>query len=733
MKRSESRSWAESRGNASSILHHPRGERRSRADLAAALRAVGLERGDVVYCHVDFAALGPLWNHGLEEEHAAALLAALFEVLGEEGTLLVPSYTFSFCRNEVFDPANTPADAGPWNPSRAFLELVRTRPDAVRSIDPIHSVAGIGPLATSLLAGVPGTCFGADSVHDRLHGIDGKICLIGLPLEEATFRHHVEEMVGVPFRYRKLFTGQIREDGGLRKRGWLYSVRILAGNGYPDGRSLEAEARAADLYRTVPLGTGEVGVIGTRDFFGLAAEALTADPWHTARGPAGDPVTLEDARVGSSSIRVELPASASMHEMIRALWWLRRDIVSDGYDAALRALATQLPMLIHEHATGTECWTWIVPEKWTCHEAYLATEDGRRIFSYADHPLHVVSYSLPFNGVVTREELLEHLHVHPRLEDAIPFEFKYYERDWGLCCSRRQRDALTDARYRVVIRSSFSYGTLKVGEVVVPGISDETIMLCAHLCHPAMVNDDLTGIVVAVDVMRELLRRPRPYYTYRLTIVPETIGSVAYLARHTDLLSRLKGGLFLEMLGRDHPHSLQLSFEGQSQLDRCFNLALQQGDPRGWTGPFRSIIGNDERQYNAPGVRVPMLSLSRVLPASSAEHPYREYHSSLDTPQLVPAGALEESRDLVLRMIETLEADAVVVNRFEGEPFCSRYGLHIDAYRNPEGNRALFDLIFLMDGTRTISEMAVACGIPFDAARNVVDELRAHGLVELRR
>ena len=101
-----------------------------------------------------------------------------------------------------------------------------------------------------------------------------------------------------------------------------------------------------------------------------------------------------------------------MEEIVRGLWMVRRDIVSDGYDAALAALAAQVPMRIHEYPAGTECFTWIVPEKWTCHEAWLETLDGRRLFSYDDHPLHVVSYSLPFDGVVTRDELMRHLHVH---------------------------------------------------------------------------------------------------------------------------------------------------------------------------------------------------------------------------------------------------------------------------------------------------------------------------------
>ena len=173
-----------------------------------------------------------------------------------------------------------------------------------------------------------------------------------------------------------------------------------------------------------------------------------------------------------------------MTEMVDALWRLPRDIVSDGYDAALDALARSVPMTVHEYPTGTECWSWIVPEKWTCHEASLETLDGSRVFSYARPSAARRPYSLPFDGVVSREELFAHLHVHARNPDAIPFIFKYYERDWGLCCTRKTRDALTDERYRVVIRSDFSYATLKVGETIVPGETDECIVLCAHLCHP---------------------------------------------------------------------------------------------------------------------------------------------------------------------------------------------------------------------------------------------------------
>jgi aminopeptidase-like protein len=459
---------------------------------------------------------------------------------------------------------------------------------------------------------------------------------------------------------------------------------------------------------------------------------VARDRWFTAMGPAGDPHAFDVAGPGGPARPAPLSPNASMDEIIAALWKIPRDIVSNGYDAALRALATQVPMTIHEYPSGTECWTWIVPEKWACREAYLETLGGKRIFSYSDHPLHVVSYSLPFEGEVTREELFRHLHVHPKLSDAIPFIFKYYDRDWGLCCTQEQRDALTADRYRVVIRTDVSLGALKVGEIVIPGATDECVVLCAHLCHPGMVNDDLTGVAVAIDVARALLRRERRRFTYRILIVPETIGSVAYLSRHGDLIPKMKGGLFLEMLGKSHPHALQSSLTGQTDVDLCFEAALKERDPDGWVGGFHTVIGNDEKQFNGPGVRVAFLSLSRVLRPGHADYPYREYHSSLDTPAIVSLKNLLESRDLVLRMVEVLEQNWTPRNLFQGEVFCSRYGIFRDWYTDREGHRALFSSMHLVDGTRSVVQLARDANVSFSEAYRVVMELQQHELVELR-
>jgi aminopeptidase-like protein/aminoglycoside N3'-acetyltransferase len=696
-------------------------------DMARALQECGLNDGDTVFFHVSLSELGSA--NCASDDRNAMLLEAMQWAVGNNGTILVPAFSRSFENNETFDVASSPAVHGPWSLSCEFLEYFRTVPEVIRSSDPNWSIAGLGPKANTLLLDLPHASFGKDCLYERLLKIGAKICCIGGKLSATSFLAYTEETSGAKTRYRKLTTGVVREEQHDSRQGWITSVLVYAQDG-DSGDCVEKLLREDRCCRVRAIGTGGIAVLDCQRFYDIVQQQVVRNPWFGA--PISDPA--ETLRVDNNArLEVRLSPNASLEELIEQLWRLPRDIVSDGYDAALRALSTQIPMTIHEYPTGTECWTWLVPEKWTCQEAWLETLDGRRLFSYADNPLHVVSYSLPIDKVVSREELFQHLHIHPELPDAIPFIFKYYERGWGLCCSSDVKKLLSEDRYRVVIRSEFSYGSLKIGEVVVPGKSDKTFVLCSHLCHPAMVNDDLSGVVVGLKAMQQLLKRTDLRYTYRFLILPETIGSIAYLSHHQELIPNMIGGLFLEMLGLNNPHALQLSFRGDTDIDECCTKILAEDDSAGWTGAFRTVVGNDERQFNAPGVRVPMLSLSRVMRDKKGSNPYYpEYHSSLDNPELASSVRLAESCDLILRMIDAIEGSQVPVNLYQGEVFCSRFGINIDAYACPEGNRGLFDVIFQVDGTKSVAQIARACKVSEDSVRTALNELIRQGLVVYR-
>jgi aminopeptidase-like protein len=425
---------------------------------------------------------------------------------------------------------------------------------------------------------------------------------------------------------------------------------------------------------------------------------------------------------------------STMMELINELWFLPRHLISEGYDRALVRLSKEVPLTIHEVPSGTKVWTWTVPEAWSCSEAYLETLNGNRLIDAADHPLHVVSYSLPFEGEISRDELLLHLHVHPHLPEAIPYVFKYYQRDWGLCASQKLRDSLKDNRYRVVIRSEFKPGTLKIGEIVVPGEVDDCFVVAAHLDHPAMVNDDLTGVVAGLEAARQLLAGPKPYFTYRFLFFPETLGSIAYLSQHEDLIPKMHGGLFLEMLGNDAPHALQTSFQKDSPSDHTLVTALRGLEPNVYVGGFRAIIDNDERQFNAPGVRVPMLSLSRVVNPHLPEsrfRPYPEYHSSLDTPEIISSDRLEESVQTTLALLSAFDRNRFIVNHFNGEIFASGYDLWVDYTTDAVGHRRRFEIMDRCDGTRRSADIALELGLSFQDVWTVIEKLLEKKLVSL--
>ncbi|MGL1862000.1 MAG: DUF4910 domain-containing protein [Pseudodesulfovibrio sp.] len=417
-----------------------------------------------------------------------------------------------------------------------------------------------------------------------------------------------------------------------------------------------------------------------------------------------------------------------MKEMIKSNWQLPRDLVSDGYDKALSALAEKVPMTIHEYPTGTECFTWIIPEKWTCNTARLETLDGEILFSYEENPLHVASYSLPFDGIIDRETLFQRLHTRKDLPQAIPFMFHYYKQDWGLCCSHTLKETLTDEKYRVVIDTTFEPGNLKVGEVVVQGKSDDCYIFCAHLCHPGQTNDDMVGVALGVDVFRQLLSGPHPHYTYRLIILPETVGSAAWLSHNQDIIPNMKGGLFLEMLGTSLPHALQRSNIPDSQIDLLCELITREHDKDMWAANFLKVILNDERMFNGPGINVPMLSLSRVRQRDKIhDTPYKEYHTSLDTPDSVNWENLNKSRDLVLAIIESIETNHIPSPRFKGELFCSRYE-KIDYQTMFE---VMQEVVYRLDGKRSIAEIAMESNRTYSEVLNFITVLYEEGLVDL--
>jgi aminoglycoside 3-N-acetyltransferase len=265
----------------------PRPPDYTRGDVVAALRAVGVRAGDVLFTHASVGMLGTP-DVPFDKVAIADLFASAFEeVLGPEGTWILPAYSYSYTAGETFDPASTP----PGNMG-LLTEVLWRRPGVVRSLDPIFSVIAFGARAQEL-AGDAGAedCFGPDSVYARLLAADGAVANVGIGVHGALI-HHIEQQLGVPYRYIKRFAGTTVLDGQARQTEVAYNVRDLdSERNVPYFMRLDHDARADGSAAVARVGRGEVNLLRARRMREHIEQGLSRDPEYLVLGDlAGRPV-----------------------------------------------------------------------------------------------------------------------------------------------------------------------------------------------------------------------------------------------------------------------------------------------------------------------------------------------------------------------------------------------------------------------------------------------------------
>jgi aminopeptidase-like protein len=224
-------------------------------------------------------------------------------------------------------------------------------------------------------------------------------------------------------------------------------------------------------------------------------------------------------------------SASEVYERVRRLYPICRSITGNGLRESLRILSEDVPLDIHEVATGTPVLDWTIPKEWNIRDAYIKGPDGQRLVDFRQSNLHVVNYSVPVAARLTRDELAPHLHTLPEHPDWIPYRTSYYRETWGFCVSQRQVESLPDGPLEVCIDASLEPGHLTYGELYLPGDEPDEVLISAHVCHPSLCNDNLAGVSLAVTLARLLGSIPRRY-SYRFVFAPGTIGAITWLARN---------------------------------------------------------------------------------------------------------------------------------------------------------------------------------------------------------
>ena len=162
-----------------------------------------MQLGDTILVHSSFKSFGRI------DGGPQTVIDAILNTISSEGTLIVPTYNWDFCSGESFDINQTPSKCG------IISELVRKNPKSRRVLHRIYSHSVIGKLKDEIGEMRYKSSFGKDSVFGKLRELHGKIMIIGLPfILSNTFGHHVEEVLGVDYRFLKEFHGKIIDENG---------------------------------------------------------------------------------------------------------------------------------------------------------------------------------------------------------------------------------------------------------------------------------------------------------------------------------------------------------------------------------------------------------------------------------------------------------------------------------------------------------------------------------------
>ncbi len=416
-------------------------------------------------------------------------------------------------------------------------------------------------------------------------------------------------------------------------------------------------------------------------------------------------------------------------EFVRRLFPLMRTSVGPSFGRSLRIVGEYLPIEIDSVPSGRPVGDWTIPNEWQLDEAYVEDPDGRRRLDVADHSLRVVNGSTAVDLELPFERLRERLHVHPVDEDAIPYRTAYYEPSWGFCLTRRELNELQssdDGRpWRAVIRSRRSPGRLEWGSLVLPGRRPEEIVFSAHLCHPSLANDNLSGVAAAIGLARRLMSLDRRW-TYRFLFLPGTIGPIAWWSKEARSGSRAIGGAVLSMVGDDAPLRYRCSLDGESLWDRA---CREEESLSEHLEPFVPD-GYDERQWNSAGIGMPIGRFSRADWAS-----WPCYHSSLDDLSVCSREAIDATVRTLANIVDRVERRRLPRAIWgPGEPRLGRHGLWnspIPGLDDQAWRRTVGWLTALADGRTEMAAIARRSVTDESMLHQVAIRLSASGLLDL--
>ncbi len=393
------------------------------------------------------------------------------------------------------------------------------------------------------------------------------------------------------------------------------------------------------------------------------------------------------------------------------LFPLCRSLTGEGTRKTLQYFEKINPELKRKRfKSRNKVFDWIIPDEWNITDAYIQHIKSRKKFAeFKKNNLHIVGYSVPINAIFTKEKLIKKIHSLKKQPSSIPYVTSYYKKEWGFCMSENEKKKLPKGKYKVVIKSILKEGFLELSDCILKGKSKKEIFFSSYVCHPSMANNELSGPVLLNALMKYIKKfYPKKKYTYRFVLLPETIGSIAYLSKfHKILKKNIIAGFNISCVGDEKKYTQIFSPSENSLADNAlYSSLIGKKNVRNFSFEYKS---SDERQYCSPLINLPLSAFYR-------SNDYKEYHTHKDDFKVVTSKGLGQSFQVMKDIIDALEEGMFPKNIFMCEPFMSKRKLYSSISRkdlyNNKSQKIRMNLIAFSDGKNNIFEISRKLNTP---------------------
>ena len=421
-----------------------------------------------------------------------------------------------------------------------------------------------------------------------------------------------------------------------------------------------------------------------------------------------------------------------IYDLADKIFPIGRSLTGEGVRETLRIINEELkeakcPMLeIKQVPSNTVVFDWKVPREWKIRNGYIENEKHEKIIDYAANPLHIMGYSIPVDEWVDLDELKQYIYIQEDMPDAIPYVTSYYKERFGFCMTKEQRDSLPNGKYHMYIDSELFDGNLTYGELILKGKSDKEIFFSTYVCHPHMANNESSGPALSTYLIKYVNGLTDRRYTYRFIFIPETIGSITYISKNLDHMKKhIVAGYNLSCVGDNNNFSMVESRYANTQADRALSNVLDHNVV--YTRYDYLNRGSDERQYNAPGVDIPVVGFSRSLYGR-----FPEYHTSKDDMSYVSPEGFSGSYDIMTQVIDLHEHNGKYRIKVLCEPQLGKRNLYptVSKKGSYDGIRSLTNFIAYADGTNDLIDISNRIGVSVKELIEIKDKLSVHDLLE---